>query len=91
MGKVSAEVPPRGMEEILQEAEKGGLWLHCFYGDLWFSPAELRKAQSEGRFCWGPVNWTLRRPEELLARKRQELSSMTNALMELEERINREG
>jgi len=55
-----------GLQPLFKEAEKKGLWFHCHYQDLLFSPAELRQAQSEGRFLWGAVNWTLVKPEERL-------------------------
>jgi len=55
------------LAELFAEAERDGKWFHCTYQDLWFSPRELRKAQSEGRFRWGPVNWTLRDPQEYVA------------------------
>jgi hypothetical protein len=52
------------VEELLREAERTGMWLWSQYQDLWFSPAELRKAQLEGKFRWGPENWKLRDPRE---------------------------
>lgn len=52
------------MEELFQKAEREGLWFFCSYQQLWFSPSELRKAQSEGRFRWGAENWKLRDPQE---------------------------
>ncbi len=55
------------MESLLAQAEREGKWLFCHYQGLWFSPEELRKAQSEGRFRWGAVNWILRDPTEKLA------------------------
>lgn len=54
------------VEKLIREAEEKGLWLFCGYQDLWFSPAELRKAQSDGRFRWGPDNWRLRDPREMV-------------------------
>jgi hypothetical protein len=53
-----------GMEKIILEAERRGLALHCDYQDLWFSPAGLRKAQADGRFRWGPVNWAILDPRD---------------------------
>jgi len=61
------------LEPMYKEAEEKGLWFHCSYQDLWFSPSELRKAQSKGRFIWGKKNWKLRTPEELI--KNHEIAS----------------
>lgn len=55
------------MEELFAEAERTGKWLNTGYQDLWFSPGELRKLQSQGRFRWSPESWTLRDPRECLA------------------------
>jgi hypothetical protein len=56
----------KNLEPMFKEAKEKGLWFYCNYQDLWFSPSELRKAQSEGRFIWGEKNWRLRNPEELI-------------------------
>jgi hypothetical protein len=61
---------------MLKEARERGLWLHCSYQDMWFTPDELEAEQKEGRLCWGPVNWKLRDPRELyesIERRREEL------------------
>ncbi len=50
--------------EMFTRARREGLWFHCGYQDLWFSPDELEKAQASGRFRWGAVNWELRDPKE---------------------------
>ncbi len=50
---------------LFAEAERCGLWFHCNYQDLWFSPKDLRASQAKGNFVWGPVNWKLRDPKEL--------------------------
>jgi len=65
------------MEALIRQAESEGKWLWCSYQDLWFSPQELRKAQAEGRFQWGPVNWKLRFPAEKL----EAIASKEEALM----------
>lgn len=51
------------LKPLFKKAREEGLWFHCGYQDLWFSPDELEKMQTEeGRFIWGAVNWTLRNP-----------------------------
>jgi hypothetical protein len=56
------------LELLCQRAEKEGKWLYCGYQCLWFSPAELRKENANGRFLWGPSNFQLRDPTEQLRR-----------------------
>ncbi len=50
------------------KAEEEGLWFHHagLSGRFWFSPGEIRKKWSKGKFLWGPVNWSLRDPAERL-------------------------
>lgn len=60
------------MQELINKAEREGKWLHCYYQDLWFSPADLRKQQAAGSFRWGPVNWTLRDPAERVTQAKKE-------------------
>ena len=50
------------LEPLLLKAEREGLWLHCDYQDLWFSPEQLRQEHAKGSFLWGPVNWELLEP-----------------------------
>ena len=63
------------MNLMIDSAEKQGLWMFCQYQALWFSPQELRKAQSEGRFRWGPVNWEVRDPQERMAELERGITS----------------
>jgi len=49
---------------LIAEARATKKWLWCNYQDMWFSPSELEKANAEGRFLWGPINWRLRDPQE---------------------------
>ena len=48
------------LEPLFQQAERDGLMFHCQYQDLWFTPKQLREAQSQGKFLWGKCNWHLR-------------------------------
>lgn len=56
----------QGLQPLFDKAVKEGLWFHCVYQDLWFSPSELHEQQQAGRFRWGAVNWKLRNPIERL-------------------------
>jgi hypothetical protein len=55
------------LKPLIAEAKATDRWLHCHYQDLWFSPEQLEAANAQGRFLWGPVNWTLRDPQERVA------------------------
>lgn len=53
------------LEPLIHEAEEKGLWLVALYDNgIWFNPAELRLANEEGKFVWGPDNFELRDPYE---------------------------
>jgi hypothetical protein len=52
------------LTELLAQADREGKWLRSTYHDICFTPAELRAANDEGRFRWGPVNWLLVDPQE---------------------------
>lgn len=49
---------------LFERAEREGLWFHCSYQDLWFSPSELRDQHNGGMFIWSARNWMLRNPQE---------------------------
>ncbi len=63
------------MKDLFIEAEIKGLWFHCGYQDLWFSPKQLAAEQEAGRFRWGPVNWMLRDPRERVAILRKQAAT----------------
>lgn len=54
----------QGLEPLLQEAERKGLWLVSHYQQIWFSPQQLRTHLANGKYLWGPPNWELRYPSE---------------------------
>lgn len=53
-----------GPRQLIAEARRQGLWLHCAYQNLWFSPDQLEAENKNGKFRWGAVNWRLRDPME---------------------------
>ena len=65
----------QSLEPLFRKAERECLWFRSPYQDLWFSPAELRANQANGRFIWGPENWELRDPIELVIQAARELQS----------------
>lgn len=75
------------MAAMFERAEREGLWFYCAYQDLWFSPERLRQEQADGRFRWGPVNWSLRPHSE---RVQEAERRVVEAELELE-RIRGEG
>lgn len=54
------------LQHLYDDAKASGRWFWCRYQDMWFTPDELKQANAEGRFRWGPVNWRLRDPNERL-------------------------
>lgn len=75
------------LKPLFKEAREKSLWFHCNYQDLWFSPDELEKHQSNGQFMWGAVNWQLKEPSwkirELELKKKaidQEINNFVNRL-----------
>lgn len=50
------------LQDLIDEAKDKKLWLYCSYQELWFSPAELEKANTLGKFLWGAENFSLRNP-----------------------------
>lgn len=61
-----SEMNDEEMNMLIKEAKSKGLWLCCRYQDILFSPSELAKKQSEGKFRWGIVNWELCDPAKHL-------------------------
>lgn len=55
------------LEPLIQQAEREGKLLESTYQNIVFTPAELRRANAEGKFRWGPVNWRLVTKQEYLA------------------------
>jgi hypothetical protein len=55
-----------GLKPLFKKARKEKLLFQSNYDrDIIFTPDELKKAQAEGRFVWGPVNWELIEPERI--------------------------
>ena len=73
------------METRFTRAEEHGLWFYSAYQSLWFSPRELRQANANGKFRWGPNSWELRDPQEFLTEQRTRLIA---AEVEMDRRIN---
>lgn len=47
------------LEPLIAQADRDGMLLVTGYQNLAFTPDELRRANAEGKFRWGPDNWRL--------------------------------
>lgn len=79
------------LEPLFREANKTGKWFFSPYQAMWFSPRELRDAHARGRFVWGPVNWQLRDPRELLTDAEKSLKDAEVRLERTKARLRAEG
>lgn len=77
------------MAEKILEARGQGLWLRCFYQDMWFSPDELEAAHAKDQFLWGPDNWELRDPLDRLESMRKSATNSLSAYREFAEKLGR--
>lgn len=75
-------------EELIAEARRAKMAIHCNYQDLSWTADEFEKANAEGSFCWGVQNFTLLDPRVLLQRLETEL---TNKRLEIERLCDRFG
>ncbi len=76
------------LDKLIKQAESQGKWLHCSYQDMWFSPAELRNANNEGRFIWGAVNWKLRDPLENIKYLHGRIEQAQKDLINFQKRVS---
>lgn len=65
------------LNALIDKAKAEGKWLWCHYQDIWFSPAQLREQNANGKFRWGAVNWKLRDPQERVAEARRRADAVT--------------
>jgi hypothetical protein len=71
------------LEPLFAHAEREKLWFYCGHQDQWLSPGQLRALHKEGRFIWGPANWSLRDPEERVREAERELEFAARRLAEV--------
>lgn len=72
---------------MIKTARDTGKWLWCYYQDLWFSPDQLEKEHSKGRFLWGVVNWKLRDPHERIEEAQKQVRMAVDNLERIEKEI----
>lgn len=77
------------LDDFITQAEREGKWLYSPYQQLWFSPAELRAANVNGRFNWSVGNWRLRDPQELITQAEQAVAAANEHLASVRERVQR--
>jgi hypothetical protein len=77
----------QSLKPMFDKAERERLWFSSPYQQLWFSPGNLREAQSNGRFRWGSVNWELRDPRERVKELREEGKALLRKADAMEQEI----
>jgi hypothetical protein len=75
------------LKPLMREAKITGEWFYSNYQDMWFSPKELENMWEEGRFIWGPANWKLRDPQELIMAKCTQFNALDKGIATLKDRI----
>lgn len=75
------------LEPLIKRAKEEKKWLYCSYQSLWFSPEELEKENSQGRFRWGPLNWDLRDPGERIHQIEKMIKDKNEELKNFKERM----
>ena len=77
------------LQILIDKARNRGLWLRCFYQDLWFSPDELEAKNKEGKFLWDPVSWELRDPKERIKTMERQINLSIDRLTEFRRRVTK--
>jgi len=83
----TADIVREQMKPMLERARAEGLWFHCFYQDMWFSPDQLEAEQENGNYLWGSLNWTLKDPKARLSQMDLEIKNMQTKRKEFENSI----
>lgn len=75
------------LKEMYDKAIKEDLWFFTNYQQMWFSPKELAEENANGHFRWGPTNWTLRSPRELIEQRKDSLRKTADFINNIYRRI----
>lgn len=78
------------MAPLFKEAREKGLWFYTNYQGMWFAPCELEAEHAAGRLRWGPDNWKLRDPQEMIKAMKAKRKQIKKDIAEVEKRIARE-
>ena len=76
----------KSLQPMFDRARKERLWFHCPYQDLWLTPDELIEYFDENRFVWGPDNWELRDPQELIEQKEKLIAATRESIRDIQRR-----
>lgn len=76
--------PMRAMWEEAKDTDK---WFYSPYHRLWFSPDELLAEWGTNHFRWGPKNWRLRNPNELLIKLLEDHMKTTQSIVDFKNRL----
>lgn len=68
------------LQPMLQHATANGLWLKSIHGDICVSPDEMRKKHANNELCWGPNNWELINPKDLIINIPERLEALEEEL-----------
>lgn len=79
------------MEPLIAEAKNKRWWFKSHYQDIWFSPDELRAAMQEGRFVWGPTNWSMSDPRNMLSELQRRIVDLNAEYLRCERRLRNAG
>lgn len=86
MGSSTKEILD-SLKPLFDKAEKENLWFYCYPLDVLLSPKELKKAQKEGRYIWGTVNWDLVSPNERLDELIKERDELDKEIAKFKKRM----
>ncbi len=75
------------LKPMFDKADAERLLFYGNYHEIWFTPDDLRAHHRQGKFIWGPVNWTLRTREDYLAGKRRVLLNAQSELAAAEQKL----
>ena len=74
---------------LIEQAEREGKWLREKIDHTTFTPSELREKNDNGYFRWGPENWVLDDPQEILESIDRQIAKLEQKKQSVIERMNR--
>lgn len=86
----TAEEIRKSLQPLMQEARDKGFWMHCPYSNIWMTPDELDVEHDSYRLLWGPVNWQVKDPQELVDTLDQKILNVEAERRRILKRISRD-
>jgi hypothetical protein len=71
----------KDLQPMFKEAREKGLIFRSGYQGLVFTADQLEEQQRNGRFVWGPVNWSLEHPS---VERERRMAAVRNAQKDLD-------